>query len=267
MTSIPTVILPLAGSGSRMRPATDATAKELLPVYDTPLLHFALTEAMSAGAKRLVLVTSPAKPAIAEYVGTLRSQPESPLAGIEVCVVAQDEPLGLGHAVLCAREAALPGPFGVILPDDLILGEPALAEMVAAFDPDTMKCLAAAQKVERASSRSYGMFRLADPDSPSALLSASGLLEKPDPDDAPSDLAVVGRYVLSDEIWEVLAVTPEGSGGEIQLTDAIAALGGLWAFRFSGARFDCGSKEGLFEATRAYRAQQPRRDAHAAPYG
>ncbi|SDO71623.1 UTP--glucose-1-phosphate uridylyltransferase [Lutimaribacter pacificus] len=253
MTATRTVILPLAGNGTRMRPATDAIAKELLPVYDTPLLHFALEEAVASGARRLVLVTRATKPGISEYVETLLSQPGSLLADIEVRFAEQAEPNGLGHAVLCARTFALPGPVGVILPDDLILGRPALAEMVAAFDPERMKCLAAAQTVDRSECQRYGIFDLATPSGRSVVLSARTLVEKPDPADAPSDLAVVGRYILSHDIWDVLERTPAGAGGEIQLTDAIAALGGLCAFRFSGRRFDCGSKEGWFSATEAYR--------------
>lgn len=253
MTGLDTVVLPVAGNGSRMRPATDAIAKELLPIYDTPLLQFALAEAASAGAKRIILVTSAKKPGFGAYIDRLRDAPNSFLQGVEVEFVEQEAPLGLGHAVLCARDRALPGPVGVILPDDLILGEPALAEMSRAFAPERMKSLVAAQKVERASVGSYGIFDIVGDDSISQVMPATDLVEKPDPEKAPSQYAAVGRYVLSQDIWDELDRTGPGAGDEIQLTDAITALGGIHGFRFSGRRYDCGNKEGWFAATEAYR--------------
>ena len=147
----------------------------------------------------------------------------------------------------------------VILPDDLILGEPCLGEMCAAFDPDRMKCLIAAQEVPRDEVESYGIFDLTDPSTTSPVMEARTLVEKPGSAEAPSTFAAVGRYVLSEDVWPLLAEAGPGADGEIQLTDAIAKLGGLHAFRFSGRRFDCGSKEGWFAATQAYR--QSRIDA------
>ncbi|MBV7410086.1 UTP--glucose-1-phosphate uridylyltransferase [Maritimibacter sp. DP1N21-5] len=263
MTRLATVVLPVAGSGTRMRPATDATAKELLPIYDTPLLLFALEEAVASGAQRLVFVSRATKPGISNYVEHLMSQ-EPSFAGVEVRSVDQGEPLGLGHAVLSARPEVLPGPVGVLLPDDLILGAPVLAEMADVFDPASMDCLAAAQRVDRAESSRYGMFDLAMASVGSAVLPARTLVEKPDPADAPSDLAVVGRYVLSEKIWPVLEKTTEGAGGEIQLTDAIAGLDRLYAFQFSGCRYDCGDKEGWFSATQAVRSDRLRKETVAA---
>jgi UTP--glucose-1-phosphate uridylyltransferase len=137
-----------------MRPATDAVAKELLPIYDTPLLKFAIDEAVAAGARRIVLVTRPSKRGFRSYIDRIQSAPGSSLKGIEVVFAEQEEPLGLGHAVLCARDFALPGPVGVILPDDLIFGEPTLPAMCKAFAADQMQCLVAAQKVDRSSSTS-----------------------------------------------------------------------------------------------------------------
>lgn len=253
MDRLDTVVLPVAGSGTRMRPATEAVAKELLPVYDTPLLQFGLEEAVTAGARRIVLVTSAKKPGIRAYIDRLTEKADPILGDAEVVCVDQDKPLGLGHAVLCARQAALPGPVGVILPDDLIAGPSCLKEMCAAFDPGSMNCLIAAQVVKRSEVNSYGIFDTAAPDSISRVTPAHGLVEKPDPDAAPSTLAAVGRYVISPDIWDILARTEPGAGDEVQLTDAIAELGGLYAFRFSGQRYDCGSKEGLFAATQAYR--------------
>jgi UTP--glucose-1-phosphate uridylyltransferase len=236
-----------------MRPATDAVAKELLPIYDTPLLKFAIDEAVAAGARRIVLVTRPSKRGFRSYIDRIQSAPGSSLKGIEVVFAEQEEPLGLGHAVLCARDFALPGPVGVILPDDLIFGEPTLPAMCKAFAADQMQCLVAAQKVDRSEVKNYGIFDLGELTTTSPLMPARDLVEKPDPADAPSEFAVVGRYVLSERIWAVLERTRPGAGDEIQLTDAVTALGGLHAFRFSGQRYDCGNKEGWFAATEAFR--------------
>ena len=264
MTRLDTVVLPVAGNGARMRPATDAIAKELLPIYDTPLLQFALSEAAAAGAQRIVLVTRASKPGFGSYIEKLSTRPNSFLAGIDVEFVDQKEPLGLGHAVLCARARALPGPFGVILPDDLILGDPTLAEMGRAFDPERMKSLVAAQKVDRDKVGNYGIFDVGKDATVSQVIPARDLVEKPDPAEAPSQFAAVGRYVLAEAIWDELERTGPGAGDEIQLTDAITALGALHGFRFSGARYDCGSKEGWFAATEAYRRTRLRAELTAA---
>ncbi|MFO6465747.1 UTP--glucose-1-phosphate uridylyltransferase [Jannaschia sp. KMU-145] len=274
MTRIDTVIFPVAGMGTRMLPATKVTPKELLPVYDTPLLQFAIDEALAAGARRIVLVSHPKKTAIEAYLAaepeledTLAEKGKSDLLravrttrlpeGVDLKVVMQEEPLGLGHAVLCGGAEALDGPVGVILPDDLILGRPCLAEMVAAYDLRAMKSLVAAQDVARGKVSSYGIFDCNDA-SGSGAIPARGIVEKPAPEDAPSTLAAVGRYILSPEIFDVLEGIGQGAGGEIQLTDAIAALGSISAFRFSGDRYDCGSKDGLVDATLAVQASRAR---------
>lgn len=275
MRTIETVIFPVAGLGTRMLPATKAVPKELLPVYDTPLLQFAIDEAVAAGARRLVMVSHPSKRAIEAYLApdeeleaALERKGKASLLravrstrvpeGVEVRFVMQPEALGLGHAVLCGAEDALDGPVGVILPDDLILGEPALAEMAAAFDPSSMRSLVAAQEVPREMVSSYGIFDC-DGDAAGRVAPARGFVEKPDPKDAPSRLAAVGRYVLDGSVFDVLRGTGRGAGGEIQLTDAIAAMSGIHAFRFSGTRYDCGSKDGLVEATVAVQAERKRR--------
>ena len=276
MNRLDTVIFPVAGLGTRMLPATKAVPKELLPVYDTPLLQYAVDEALAAGARRLVMVSHPSKGAIEEYLSPtpdleaqleakgktalLRAVRASRMPDdVEVRFVMQPEPLGLGHAVLCGAEDALDGPVGVILPDDLILGEPALAEMATAFDPSSMNSLVAAQRVAREMVSSYGIFDC-DEDEGDAVTPARGFVEKPEPRDAPSRLAAVGRYVLSGDVFDVLRGTGKGAGGEIQLTDAIASMGNIHAFRFSGVRYDCGSKDGLVEATLA--VQEARRRRH-----
>ena len=275
MHSISTVVFPVAGLGTRMLPATKVTPKELLPVYDTPLLQFAVEEALAAGAKRLVFVSHPAKSAIEAY---LRPDPrlEAELEAkgkdelleavratsvpddVEVVFTMQEEQLGLGHAILCAAPHVLDGPVGVILPDDLILGESCMREMVEAFETDRMQSLVAAQRVPRDRVSSYGIFDCDDGDGTGRTLAARGFVEKPVPADAPSDLAAVGRYVISPAVFDALTRTERGAGGEIQITDAIAATGSIHAFRFSGIRYDCGSKDGIVDATLA--VQAARRD-------
>ena len=275
MSTLDTVIFPVAGLGTRMLPATKVTPKELLPVYDTPLLQFAIDEALAAGAKRLVFVSHPDKAAIERYVepaprleAELEEKGKTELLeavrasrlpeGVEARFVMQHEQKGLGHAVLCAADDVLDGPVGIVLPDDLILGVPCLGEMAAAFDGDTMASLVAAQEVPRTKTSSYGIF---DCDAGSErTIAARGFVEKPSPDVAPSTLAAVGRYVLSPDVFGILRGTGRGAGGEIQLTDAIAEMGRIHAFRFSGERHDCGDKDGMVRATLA--VQDMRSGAH-----
>ncbi|MEM9795092.1 MAG: UTP--glucose-1-phosphate uridylyltransferase [Pseudomonadota bacterium] len=284
MNRLETVIFPVAGLGTRMLPATKVTPKELLPVYDTPLLQFAIDEALAAGARRLVMVSHPEKSAIEDYLAPApRLEDELEAKGkdallsavlasrlpddVDLHFVMQDEQLGLGHAVLCGQPVALDGPVGVILPDDLILGAPCLAEMADAFDPTGMKSLVAAQRVPEEQVSSYGIFDCDDPkpaetshSAADRTLSARGFVEKPTRAEAPSCLAAVGRYVLSPDIFDTLRSTERGAGGEIQLTDAICALGSVHAYQFTGTRYDCGSKDGLVEATLA--VQRERKRAH-----
>ncbi|MEM1346063.1 MAG: UTP--glucose-1-phosphate uridylyltransferase [Pseudomonadota bacterium] len=266
--SVKTAIFPVAGLGTRFLPATKATPKELLPVLDRPLIQFALDEARAAGIERMVFVNHPSKPAIEAYVrhdetlcATLRKRGKakdadhlkalSASADEDVVFVMQEEPLGLGHAVLCARQHVLDGPVAVILPDDLILGEPGcLSEMIAAYNPAEAGHLIATMEVGAAEVSSYGVLDVAK--RRGRLAFASTMVEKPKPEEAPSRTAVVGRYVLHGRIFETLATQTPGAGGEIQLTDAIArdaALFGLAGYAFSGQRFDCGSKAGMLAAT------------------
>ncbi len=272
MDGLDTVIFPVAGLGTRMLPATKVTPKELLPIYDTPLLQFAIDEALASGARRIVLITHPDKSAIQSYLdrditleNALAAKGKNELLkvvrasnfpdDVELRIAFQLEPLGLGHAVLCAAEHVGAGPVGVILPDDLILGAPCLAEMASAYDPLTMKSLVAAQRVPAQHVSRYGIFDC-DETLLQQALPARGFVEKPEPDKAPSCLAAVGRYILDWEVFDVLRDTREGVGEEIQLTDAIATLGRIHAFRFSGTRYDCGSKDGLVEATLAVQARR-----------
>lgn len=263
--SVRTVIFPVAGLGTRFLPATKATPKELLPVLDTPLIQYAIDEAQAAGIERMVFVSHPSKHAIERHVmddaklrAELRSRGKDEIAEElrdaalcprtdDVVFTMQENPLGLGHAVLCARDHVLPGPVAVVLPDDLILGTGCLAEMVEAYRGGH---LVASMTVPREETRKYGV--LATSSTMGSVLHADGIVEKPKPAKAPSCEAVVGRYILDGSIFDDLSSQTPGAGGEIQLTDAIAAgikRVGLSGFRFSGVRFDCGSKAGMLRAT------------------
>lgn len=261
------VVIPAAGRGTRLLPATKTTPKELLNVYDRPALQFAIDEAVDLGVERIVVVIHPDKRAIRDYLtpdpayvtllqaggkaalGALLAEIELP-AGIEIVFADQSQPLGLGHAISCAEPSVLPGPFGVILPDDLILGTPCLSEMAAQYGDGHM---IAAMEVSLAETKSYGIFAVSGL-SIGRSIPVSGMVEKPAQGLAPSRLAAVGRYILAPSIFAQLRRVPRGAGGEIQLTDAIARDAKettLTAFRFSGTRYDCGSHDGLMEAALA----------------
>ena len=251
-TPVRTVIIPAAGKGTRLLPATRVTAKELLPVYDRPVIAFAIDEALEAGAERIIVVISPGKTAIADFLGRDEVQDDMGRQA-EVVYVVQDKPLGLGHAVLCCEGKTLPGRFGVILPDDIIMGQACLPEMVAHLQVGQM---VAAMKVAAAQTAQYGIFRLGGLPS-GGCIPVAGMVEKPAPGTAPSSIAAVGRYILDPMIFEVLAHTPVGAGGELQLTDAIGiAINAmpLTAFQFTGTRYDCGSHDGLLSASVARQA-------------
>ena len=241
---IKTAVFPVAGRGSRLHPATQATPKELLPVLDTPLLDFAVEEAREAGIERFVFVTSADKPQIAAYLGRR-------FADLDCRFVTQDAPRGLGHAVWVANGAVDDAPFAVILPDDLIIAAPSvLAQMVAGYDAGFVHHMVAATPARRDAVAAYGIFDAATPPEGGQVW-VDGLVEKPSPDDAPSTLAAVGRYILHPTIFETLLSVGPGRGDEVQLTDAITRDRqkiGVAAFRFHGVRFDCGTPDGLLEA-------------------
>lgn len=260
-----TAIFPVAGLGTRFLPATKATPKELLPVLDTPLIQYAIDEARAAGIERMVFVSHKSKPAIERHVMDdirLRRELEArgkPQLAVElkeaafcpksddVVFTMQDEPRGLGHAVLCAREHVLDGPVAVILPDDLILGAPCIGEMVDAYDGGHM---VATMTVTQEDVSKYGVLAVTGQDG--RITHADGMVEKPAASEAPSRKAVIGRYVLDADIFDALKTQEPGAGGEIQLTDAIAKRAQdrpISGFSFSGTRFDCGSKSGMLEAT------------------
>lgn len=268
-----TAIFPVAGLGTRFLPATKATPKELLPVLDTPLIQYAIDEARDAGIERMIFVSHRSKPAIKRHVmddldlrRTLVERGKPKLAGAlqeaafdpvddDVIFTLQDDPKGLGHAVLCAREHACEGPVAVILPDDLILGAPCLGEMIENYNGGHM---VATMTVSDEDVSKYGILSVTQEDG--RITRADGMVEKPSADTAPSRKAVIGRYVLAADIFDALDSQAPGANNEIQLTDAIAkeaARRPISGFNFSGTRFDCGSKAGMLEATLHLAAQDP----------
>ena len=247
-----TVVFPVAGQGTRFRPATLGTPKELLPVIEKPLLQFAIEEAVEAGAETLVFVSSEQKPGIETYVNF-----PGVTAGCKVVVVNQDRALGLGHAVLCARDFVSEDEFGVILPDDLIFAPAGCLAQMAAIRDHCGTNVIAVEPIERSATNRYGIIDPATADGP--IIKAKGIVEKPAPENAPSQLGVVGRYIISTSVFDRLETQGKGSGGEIQLTDALArdiGTQGLSGYRFDGHRFDCGSPAGMLEATIAYARQR-----------
>jgi UTP--glucose-1-phosphate uridylyltransferase len=277
MKKIRTAVFPVAGLGSRFLPATKAQPKEMLPIVDKPLIQYAVEEAVAAGITDLVFITGRNKRAIEDHFDTayeLESelQANGKMALLEVlrstvpkninCIyIRQPAPLGLGHAVLCARPVVGDEPFAVLLADDFMdvaQGQaPVLAQMTEMYLREACSLLAV-QEVPRANTRQYGIVA-ATPYKP-ALEQISSIVEKPDPEFAPSTLAVVGRYVLDAKIFGCLENIGKGAGGEIQLTDGIAALmksERVLAYRYAGQRYDCGSKLGYLQATVAMGLKHP----------
>ena len=263
-------VFPVAGLGTRFLPATKTVPKEMLPIVDKPLIQYAVDEAVEAGCDTLVFITNRYKHAVADYFDKayeLEQKLEKAgkaeqlelirnvlPPGVRAVFVTQAEALGLGHAVLCAKPVVGNEPFAVLLPDDLIWsrGNGALKQM-ADHAERTGGSAIAVQDVPREQTGSYGIVATDRFDGQAGRISQ--IVEKPKPADAPSNLAVVGRYILNPAIFDLLETTPQGAGGEIQLTDAIAQLLPLEqvdAFRFHGTRFDCGTHLGLIEATVRY---------------
>jgi UTP--glucose-1-phosphate uridylyltransferase len=268
-------VFPVAGLGTRLLPASKVMAKEMLPIIDRPLIQYAVDEAIAAGCDTLVFVTNRYKHSIADHFdkhheleGKLEKAGKHELlrivrdilpAHVKAVFVTQSEALGLGHAVLCARPVVGNEPFAVLLPDDLIWnrGPGALAQMIAVADQHRGSVIAV-EDVPRDQTHRYGIVSADTIDDRVARI--RGMVEKPKPEVAPSTLAVVGRYLLSARVFELLEATTPGAGGEIQLTDAIAALlreEPVFAYRFQGRRFDCGNKLGVVEATMAFALEQP----------
>ena len=268
-------IFPVAGLGTRFLPATKSIPKEILTLVDRPLIQYAIDEARAAGIKEFIFVTSRGKSALEDYFdyspeleATLRRAGKDALLEIlretnmdsgAIAYVRQNRPLGLGHAVWCARRLVGDEPFAVLLPDDVIAAEkPCLQQMVEAYAQTGGNIVAAMEvPVERTSS--YGVLDVAE--DMGSVVSVKGMVEKPKAGEAPSNLAVIGRYILSPKVMNNLDKLKPGAGGEIQLTDAIAQEaeipGNVFGYRFRGQRYDCGSKAGFLQATVAFALSRP----------
>lgn len=268
-------IFPVAGLGTRFLPATKSVPKEIMTLVDRPLVQYAIDEARDAGIKEFIFVTSRGKGALEDYFDNapqleqeLRKKGKDELLDIlkstnmdsgEIAYTRQNKPLGLGHAVWCARRLIGNEPFAVMLPDDVIAAEtPCLAQMVEAYN-ETGGNVVAAMEVSEEKASSYGILDIKEDHG--KLVSTKGMVEKPEPGKAPSNLAVIGRYILTPTVLQKLNKKKTGAGGEIQLTDAIDAARNegeeVYGFRFDGARFDCGSKSGFLQATVAFALERP----------
>jgi UTP--glucose-1-phosphate uridylyltransferase len=258
-------VLPVAGLGTRFLPATKAMPKEMLTVVDRPLIQYAVEECLAAGIEEFVFVTGRNKSALEDHFDSayeleatlqqrgkareLKQTQEATIKAGNAVFTRQQEPLGLGHAVWCARDWIGREPFAVLLPDELTIDSPTcIAQLVAAHDK-TGGNVVAVMDVPREQTRNYGIAAVkAEQD---GLAEITGLVEKPKPAEAPSSLALIGRYVLQPEVFDHLGRHETGAGGEIQLTDAMARMIGrtpFHALRYSGRRYDCGSRIGFLEA-------------------
>lgn len=271
---VDTAVFPVAGLGTRILPATKVIPKEMLPVVDRPLIEYAVDEARSAGIEKFVFVVSPGRSLAIEHFSTnqmlesalknkgkqevLRRVQASNLNPRSIFQAVQEQPLGLGHAVWCAREYVGNAPFAVMLTDDLVLAKkPCLEQMVEAY-AETGGCIVAIEEVKMDQVDKYGIVK---PGVRSGNMAGiKGLVEKPEPGNAPSNLAVIGRYILQPEVFEYLSMHSKGAGGEIQLTDAMDQLLLKTPFHglvFEGKRYDCGSKEGYLAANLAVAQRDP----------
>jgi len=263
-------IFPVAGLGTRFLPATKSIPKEIMSLVDKPLIQYAIDEARAAGIREFIFVTSRGKGALEDYFDSAprlesalkRSGKTELLAAVRqttmesgaIAYIRQHQALGLGHAVWCARRLIANEPFAVILPDDVIAADkPCLQQMVEAYD-ETGGNIVATMEVPPSQASSYGLLDIGEANG--NILSVKGMVEKPDPKDAPSNMAVIGRYILTPKVLQNLNRKMVGAGGEIQLTDAIAKeiadSGNVYGYKFEGKRFDCGSKAGFLKATVAF---------------
>ena len=263
INQIKTVVFPVAGIGSRFLPVTKAVPKELLPILNIPLIEYAVNEAREAGIERFIFVSSPEKKSILDYFkkdtkleGYLKNKNSDLLTGIEKNIipddslieVVQEEPLGLGHAIWCAKEY-IEGPFAVILPDDLIISKVAcIKQMIDAYKEHKSNIIAI-QEVDPANISKYGVIDYDKNDKDYYFI--KNMIEKPSVNDAPSNLAIIGRYILMPNVLDALSEKKVGFGGEIQLTDAIKNTiknDGVIGYKFEGNRYDCGNVVGALEA-------------------
>ncbi len=268
-------IFPVAGLGTRFLPATKSIPKEILSLVDRPLIQYAIDEAREAGIKEFIFVTSRGKGALEDYFDgapqleqllrkkkkkdLLEELKRSTMDSGEIVYIRQREALGLGHAVWCARRLIANEPFAVVLPDDVIAAEkPCLKQMIEAYE-NTGGCMVAAMEVPPSMASAYGILDVKE--DMGALLKVGGMVEKPTPENAPSNLAAIGRYIITPSVLRNVGTLKKGAGGEIQLTDAIAMEiengNDVFGFRFDGQRFDCGSKSGFLQATIAFALSRP----------
>jgi UTP--glucose-1-phosphate uridylyltransferase len=268
-------VFPVAGLGTRFLPATKSIPKEIMTLVDRPLIQYAIDEARAAGIKEFIFVTSRGKSALEDYFDSapeleaslkrsgkdalLEALRETNMDSGAIAYLRQNRPLGLGHAVWCARRLIGNEPFAVLLPDDVIAAEtPCLQQMVEAY-AQTGGNMVAAMEVAPEKTPLYGILDVAE--DMGSIVRASGMVEKPKACDAPSNLAVIGRYILTPKVLNNLNRMKQGAGGEIQLTDAIAeeAKGdsNVFGYRFRGQRYDCGSKAGFLQATVAFGLARP----------
>jgi len=279
-TDVQTCLFPVAGYGTRFLPATKAIPKEMLPVLTKPLIQYGVEEALEAGCHTMAMVTSKYKKAIEDHFDT-HTDIEASIAGsskealleplkriteaASFTYIRQKEMKGLGHAILTGRPLVGNTPFAVILPDDLCHHgeEGVLAQMTALYRQHPGHCIVAVEEVPEDDVSKYGIVeveRFAE-HTASNLLRITNMVEKPAVEEAPSNLAIIGRYILIPEIFDVLEQTPPGKGGEIQITDALMQLakeGKVLAYRFKGRRFDCGSVDGFVEATNFFYREENR---------
>lgn len=268
-------VFPVAGLGTRFLPATKLVAKEMLPVVDKPLIQYAVEEARKAGIEYCIFITGRGKAVLVDHFDHApelehllkergkRDPLDELLGGMPpagtIFATRQQEPLGLGHAVWCAESFIGDEPFAVILPDDLVMSDrPCIGQLIEAWH-DVGGNVVAVEEVPRDRTDKYGILDVESDNG--TLASAKGLVEKPDPDKAPSNLAIIGRYVLDPLVMKALRDTPKGAGGEIQLTDAMAKTIGKVPFhglRFDGQRFDCGDKVGFLEANINFALARPK---------
>lgn len=272
---VTTAVFPVAGMGTRFLPATKSVPKEIMTLVDRPLIQYAIDEARAAGITEFIFVTSRGKGALEDYFDLapnleeelrrkgkhdmLKVLEETNMDSGAIAYVRQHKALGLGHAVWCARRLIGDQPFAVILPDDVIAAQkPCLQQMVEAYE-EIGGNMVAAMEVTPEKTSSYGILDVESDEG--NLLSVKGMVEKPNADESPSNLAVIGRYILSPSVLKNLDEMKQGAGGEIQLTDAIATeieqKRKVHGYRFEGQRFDCGSKSGFLQATVAYGLARP----------
>lgn len=277
-------IFPVAGLGTRFLPATKSVPKEIMTLVDRPLIQYAIDEARAAGIKEFIFVTSRGKGALEDYFdhapqleAALKKGGKTDLLEVlkttnmesgAIAYIRQHKAMGLGHAVWCARRLIGNEPFAVILPDDVIAADkPCLQQMTEAYQ-ETGGCMVAAMEVQRDRTSSYGILDVAKEQN--GLVSVKGMVEKPPVAQAPSNLAVIGRYILTPDVLSTLSQARSGAGGEIQLTDAIANEitegRNVYGLRFSGQRFDCGSKAGFLQATVSFALARPELQDEFAAY-